>query len=278
LWSTYILEPERDPESARYLADMERIAAASAFVVSQTDEMRAATEERVPSARGRTILLPPAIPPSVPRADATIPVQRLIYTGKFAPFYPVPDLIDAFARIRADHPGLEFHIVGDKVWRPADDHAYADALDERVASVPGVVWHGGLSRTGVARLLAEGGIALSVWDYRFGSHWNDYVVSTKLLDYCAAGLPIVLTRTPVQARILGEDYPLFVDRPEDAEAAIARVLADPDLYRAAAERAWNASRPFTYEAAYQGIAPFIESVKGRGRRGRVRSDEAVPPT
>ena len=265
LWSTYILEPERDPESLEYRAEMDRIAAASAFVVSQTDEMRAATEERVPAARGRTILLPPGIPASVPRADATAPVARLIYTGKFAPFYPVPDLIDAFARLRDNHPGLEFHIVGDKVWRPADNRGYADALDERVASVPGVIWHGGLSRNGVARFLAIGGIAISVWDYRFGSHWNDLVVSTKLLDYCAAGLPIVLTRTPTQARILGEDYPLFVDRPDEAEAAIASVLADPDLYRAAAERCWTAARPFTYEAAYEGLAPFVASVRGRGR-------------
>ncbi len=26
--------------------------------------------------------------------------------GKFAPFYPVPDLIDAYARLREYHPGF----------------------------------------------------------------------------------------------------------------------------------------------------------------------------
>jgi glycosyltransferase involved in cell wall biosynthesis len=267
LWSAYILEPERDPESPEHRHEMNEIAGASVAVVSQTIEMQAATEERVPAARGRTILLPPAIPAAVPRADPGRPVERLIYTGKFAPFYPVPDLVDAFGRIRADHPALEFHIVGDKIWRTAEDHAYADALAERIHA-PGVFWHGGLSRPDVARLLAQGGIALSVWDYRFGSHWNDLVVSTKLLDYCAAALPVVLTRTTTQARILGDDYPLFVDGVDEADAAIRRVLADPALYRAAGERAWASTRPYTYERVHEELAPALDAAAGRASASR----------
>lgn len=261
LWSAYILEPERDAESPEYRAAMEAIAAFSRYVVAQTDQMRAATEERAAAARGRTILLPPAIPSAGPRADDR-PVQRLIYTGKFAPFYPVPDLIDAFARLRAGRPDLEFHLVGDKLWRTADDHGYADALRSRVATVPGVVWHGGLSRAAVAKLLARGGVGLSIWDYRYGSHWNDLVVSTKLLDYCSAGLPVVLTRTVAQESILGADYPLFVDEFGEAEATIGRVLADERLYRDAAERCWHASRQFTYEAVHERLAPYLARRSG----------------
>jgi glycosyltransferase involved in cell wall biosynthesis len=260
IWSAYILEPERDTESPSHLADLGRIARHSARVVSQSEQMQAATEELVPDARGRIILLPPAIPSSVPRADPARVVRRLLYTGKFHPFYPVPDLIDIFDRVRADHPDLTFHLGGDKIWRTQDDTVYADALESRV-KVPGVVWHGGMSRASVANLLASGGIALSIWDYRYGSHWNDLVVSTKLLDYCAAGLPVILNRTEAQQSILGADYPLFVDSIDEVEALVRRLLEDEVLYRTAAERCWTSTRAFTYEAVHERLAPYLDAVK-----------------
>ncbi len=134
--------------------------------------------------------------------------------------------------------------------------------------VPGVVRHGGLSRAAVAGLLAKGGVALSVWDYRYGSHWNDLVVSTKLLDYCAAGLPVILNRTQAQEAILGADYPLFVHTAAEAEALIDRVLRDDDLYRAAGERCWTSSRRFTYAAVHERLAPELV---GAARRGAASS-------
>lgn len=256
LWSAYILEPERDTEAPNYQSDMGVIAAASRYILTQTVEMRTALEDRVPAARGRTIVLSPAVPDATPRAPRTS-VHRLIYTGKFSPFYPVPDLIDAFVNLKAEFPDLAFDLVGDKVLRSEPE--YAEALRTRVGSVDGLHWHGGMSRSDVGRLLAGGGIALSVWDYRYGTHWNDLVVSTKLLDYCAAGLPVVLTRTTVQADILGHDYPLFVSDPTTAEDTIRRVLKDPVLYADAADRCWQAARAFTYEAVFGRLAPYLST-------------------
>ncbi len=257
LWSTYILEPERDLDSAAYLAEMTAIAEASAHVVCQSEEMRALFETVVPAGRGRTILLPPAIPDGVARADPASPVARLLYTGKFHPFYNVPETIDIFGDLRARRPGLEFHVVGDKIWRSPRDRTYALELEARLTGTPGLTWHGAISRAAVADLLAVGGIALSVWDHRHGSHLNDLVVSTKLLDYCAAGLPVVLNRTVAQEAILGADYPLFVDGIDEVEGVLGRVLDDPGLYRAAAERTWSASRPYTYPAVRERLAPFF---------------------
>ena len=257
LWSTYILEPERDFGSSTYLAEMAAIADASEYVVCQSEGMRTMIEHLVPATRGRTILLPPAIPATVARADPARPMRRLVYTGKFHPFYPVPDLIGAFVPLRERYPGLEFHVVGDKIWRTPDDHAYADALEAQLAGTEGLAWHGAISRSAVATLLAQGGIALSVWDRQHGSRWNDLVVSTKLLDYCAAGLPVVLNRTVAQEAILGPDYPLFIDDVDEVSAVIDRLLGDDDLYVAAAERCWAATRRFTYEPVFTRLAPFL---------------------
>jgi galactokinase len=88
---------------------------------------------------------------------------------------------------------------------------------------------------------------------------NDLVVSTKLLDYAAAAVPIVLTRTPTQAELLGEEYPLFVTEVDEALEVLRRVLADGALYRGAAERAFEASRAYTYPAIHELIAPYLRA-------------------
>lgn len=257
LWSAYVLEPER-AESPTYLAEMASIVEASEYIACQSDEMRGLFETLVPAGRGRTILLPPAIPASAPRAEPSIVVPRLIYAGKFHPFYPVPALIDSFIGLRERHPALQFHIVGDKIWRTRDDDQYARELERRLSGTDGLAWHGAMSRGSVAELLAQGGIAMSVWDYRHGSRMNDLVVSTKLLDYCAAGVPVVLNRTFAQEAILGIDYPLFVAGHEEVSDLVERLLGDPRLHREAAARCWEASRAFVYAAVHARLAPFLQ--------------------
>jgi len=259
LWSCYILEPERDIADPAYLAGMTRIAEASRHVVCQSEEMRALLESLVPAAIGKTIILSPAIPvDTVPRPDPGRIVRRLIYAGKFHRFYPVDKMIDAFERLRTDHPDLEFHVAGDKFHRPKGDAAYAAALERRLMDTPGLVWHGGIGRDEVEALLARGGIALSLWDFRHGPGMNNLVISTKLLDFCSVGLPAILSRTAAQEKVLGPDYPLFVTAVDEALPLLRRLLVDPALYREAAERCFTSSRPFTYPAVYAGIAPYID--------------------
>jgi glycosyltransferase involved in cell wall biosynthesis len=261
IWSAYILEPERDPDDPAYQAEMARIARFSRHVVVQSEAMRRLLVSIVPEARDRTIILPPAIPPEPPtRVDPDRIVHRLIYTGKFHPFYPVDRMIDIATDLRASElPDLELHVAGDKIVRLADDPAYAPDLERRLRTTPGVVWHGGLAREASARLLGAGGVALSLWDYRYGSHMNDLVVSTKLLDYAAVGLPVVLTRTATQVELLGPDYPLFVDDLDASMDVVRRALTDPDVYRAAAERTFAASRAFTYPVVFASIAGDLET-------------------
>lgn len=258
LWSTYVLEPENDPKSAAHVRDLTEIAQGSRYLVAQSEEMRALTEAIVPAARGRTILLPPAIP-SAParRADPDRIVPRLIYTGKFSPFYPVRQMVGFYQELRAEIPGLEFHVVGDKIHRPREDPTHAPLLERALTGTPGVIWHGGLPRDEVETLSAEGGVALSLWDYRYGSRMNDLVISTKLLDYASVGVPVVLNRTAAQESVLGPDYPLFVTSLDQVLPLLRRTLTDPGLYREASERTFSGSRAFTYPNAYAGIAPFL---------------------
>ena len=185
-------------------------------------------------------------------------------------------MLDVLTSLRPRWPDLEFHVIGDQFFRPPGDD-YADRLEQALATTPGVVWHGALTRAGTAELLAQGGVALSLWDYRHGSTMNDLVVSMKLLDYCAAGLPVVLTRTAAQETILGADFPLFVDDLDQAGSVIERVLGDEDLYRAAAERCRAGGRRFEYPAVYAGLAPDLEGWPDAALRQYARPKLDGPP-
>lgn len=269
LWSAYVLEPERDVRSMAYRADLAAIAEASRHVLLQSEEMRALFETLVPEAADRLALLPPAIPdePSA-RAPGGI-TPRLIYTGKFHPFYPVAELAETFGRLRRERPELSFHVAGDKIHRLPADPAYAPSIERLLMGTPGLVWHGGMARDDVEALLAEGGVALSVWARDQGPWMNDLVISTKLLDYCSVGLPVVLNRTAAQEGLLGLDYPLFVERVEEVEGLLRRALGDEPLYREAAERCWQASRPYTYRAVHARLAPYLAATVDRGARAAV---------
>ena len=166
-------------------------------------------------------------------------------------------MIDFLTELRAELPDLEFHIAGDKIMPIEDDPGYQARLRSRLETTPGVVWHGSLPRERVIDLLAEGGVALNLWDYAHGPQMNELVVSTKLLDYASVGVPVVLTRTPTQVELFGPDYPLFIDRVADALPLIRRVLMEPDLYRSTGERVFEASRAFTYPAIHRLIAAHL---------------------
>jgi len=259
LWSTYILEPERDVEDPEHLVDLAAIADASEYVVVQSEEMRALFEALVPAGRGKSIILPPAVPPVGPEGRTPAPRrERLIYAGKFHPFYPVTQMVGFLTELRATHPGLEFHVLGDQVFRSPAHAAWADELERALTTTDGVVWHGALSRDEVNRFVGQGGIALSLWDYRHGSRINDLVVSTKLLDYCAAGVPVVCNRTAAQETVLGEDYPLFVREPAEALPLLRRLLEDADLYADAAARCAAAAERYTYPRVHADLAPYLE--------------------
>ncbi|HUQ79166.1 MAG TPA: hypothetical protein VM427_09910 [Patescibacteria group bacterium] len=279
IWSCYVLEPERNTANPDHLADLARIVAGSAFVVCQSEEMRALLESLVPTAFGRTILLPPAIPeaPEVARPDSTVIARRMLYAGKFHPFYPVGDMVRMLTALRVTMPDLEFHVAGDKIRRMPDDPTYAPTLERALSTTAGVVWHGGLSRQAVERLLAEGGVALSLWDYRYGSEINDLVISTKLLDYCSVGLPVILNRTVAQEAMLGPDYPLFVEEPADTVGLLRRVLADPWLYAAAGRWTLEATRRFTYPAVHARLRPYLLGQVGPSRPDPAQDDRPKLP-
>jgi glycosyltransferase involved in cell wall biosynthesis len=258
LW-VYLTDIPQDPLelTERDREELRRIAAASDRVLCQTEQLRSYLEGVVPEVANATILLPPMVPPLFQR-DVTPPagpLRRLFYAGKFAPRWGFVETVAAFTELRRDHPDLELHVAGDKIHNPPEDPDYRPAVEAALERTDGLVWHGGVTRAQVAELLADADIALSA---RHRDLDDSLELSTKVLEYGAAGVPVVLNRVPMHTELLGADYPLFVDDLNGLAGVLADVLNEPQRWERARERVHRVAADFLYDRIAERLEPHLE--------------------
>jgi glycosyltransferase involved in cell wall biosynthesis len=262
LWVYHLSESRPGAEAEQ----LRRIAGCAARILCQTDAILALAEAAVPEHAGKLTLLPPMIPAPatsdpVPRVEPDMPL-KLIYAGKFAPEYEFIEMLETFKRLRRSHPEAELHLVGDKIHNPPDDPTFKPRAEAALAETENVVWHGGVGREQVALLLREADVALSV---RHPMMSRSKELSTKVLEYGAAGCAVLLNRTALYEELLGADYPLFASGGDDALAALKRVWEDPPVRELAAERCKAASEAFTFERVAGKLEPYLTSAAPRIR-------------
>lgn len=205
------------------------IVAHSEFVLCQTPQMEAFLLGLFPAARGRTRILPPMIPPTGRAASVPAPRPfRLAYAGKFAPRWGIEAMFDAFAALHAVQPEAELHVFGDKIHQSSAEHpAFRETVQQRLESDPGVRWHGAVDRLD---LLREIGGMHACWAFRDPAFERDCLeLSTKVLEYAALQVPVVLARSAVNESVFGSDYPLFADSAAQAAALLQRLAEDAAL-------------------------------------------------
>lgn len=232
------------------------LAAGSARLLCQTEAAAEELRRVVPEANGSLLTLPPMIPdlgPPPSRGGAARPL-RLAYSGKLAPEYCWLEIVDAFAVLRTRQPAAELHVLGDKIHRPPEQPDFHERATRALRETEGLHWHGAVPREAVHGLLAECDLALSVRDPGVEAARE---LSTKVLEYGAAGLPVVLNRAPAYERLLGEDYPLFVAGPGDAVRALTGPALDPAVRAAAAAACREASRDFTFGRVAERLAVHL---------------------
>ena len=242
--------PGLTPETA---SELEMIATASRYLLCQTEELRCFLEGSIPAACGKCVLLPPMLAdiPSARGAEAAGTPLRLVYTGKFAPRWNTLEMTELPALLAARGVPSELHMAGDKIHDDAT--GYQQRMREALEG-DGVTWHGGHSREEVMRLAASCDIGLS---WRHPDLDASLELSTKVLEFGALGLPVILNRTPMHEALLGADYPLFAVSLADVTAAAAAAAADPGLYRLAADRTGRASAQFTLDRAAERLRGYL---------------------
>ncbi len=327
LW-TYLTDiPQSVHEmTASAASGLARIAAASRYLLCQTEELRCFLEGNVPEACGKCVLLLPIVPPvdAIPSrhaAGASDPVGdpggadpggadpggadpggadpggadpggadpgggvpvRLVYTGKFAPRWNTYEMTQLPRLLATRGIPAEIHMVGDKIHDDHADPGFSRRMRSALGGTPlanpspppknGVIWHGGQPRHEAMRIAASCDIGLS---WRNPSLDASLELSTKVLEFGALGLPVILNRTPMHEALLGIDYPMFARDLRDVADAVANVVADRPLFQLAARRTGYAAGQFTMDQAVQRLRGYLSQAVPQPGPATAQPATAVP--
>jgi|GEM_PF-2404991 glycosyltransferase involved in cell wall biosynthesis len=189
--------------------------------------------------------------PMVPDANFDLPLGRkrirmaLGYSGKFSPPYMIEEMLEAHRRIRQTRPDATLHVIGDKF----HNRPYVEGFEERVrASLQeeaGVHWHGGVGREEANRLVSEMEVASGWRDPSFDSTVE---MSTKVLEYAALGIPVLMRPARVQRDIFDDDLPIWVTSEDTFVDAYTALIEDAELRRSTAERMREAVREYSFSS------------------------------
>ena len=113
-------------------------------------------------------------------------------------------------------------------------------------AAPGVVWHGGKPRAEAMAIAAAGDIGLS---WRHPELDASLELSTKVLEFGALGLPVIVNRTPMHEALLGADYPLFAASLDDVADVAALAAPTPRSSRWRRSRTAAATQDYTMDRA-----------------------------
>ncbi len=204
-------------------------------------------------------------PPTERSADVPA-APYLIYPGSYSEWHGAGIFVEAFARLRAEHPELRLLFVGNGADRPA--------LERRCAELKldGVEFRDPVEAPRLNTLLTNA--VLSLASLKPGQGY-DYAFTTKIYSSLAAGCPVVFTGTGPTIAFIDEtsrEHPVgvAVDYSTDAvvDALRAAIAAPVDAERRRALSDWARDR-FSIERA-AGIV--VETSTGivaarRARRG-----------
>ncbi|SHI73225.1 hypothetical protein SAMN02745244_00934 [Tessaracoccus bendigoensis DSM 12906] len=202
-------------------AQLREIATRACRMFMQTEDSRSYLESIVPEAAGKTLLMTPTVPDDFfidEPIEADGPL-KLIYSGKHHPDWRTLEMLELPARLAEIGVEATLTVLGDKVSAP--DKVWVKAMRSGLEQPPeSVTWGGGLPREDAVAEISRHDVGLS---WRTSRLDNSLEISTKLLEYAAAGAAPLLNRTRAHEALLGVDYPLFID--DDSTDAVVATLA-----------------------------------------------------
>lgn len=226
---------------------LKHIAQHSRKIFAQTEAARAYWEALVPEAAGKVLLIPPMIPDyafvdesGIQRVDSA--ALRIIYAGKLAREWRTLEMLALPKALR--ELGIDAHldVVGAKFNKAKDDPQWVGKMRsalEQAHSDPesGVTWYGALPRTESIEKIKKADLGFG---WRTAELDSSLEVSTKALEYGAAGAVPIINETEDHQQLWGDDYPFFVradDSIDMVAAKIAQGLSYMDLARRSAKQA-----------------------------------------
>jgi hypothetical protein len=234
----------------------------------QTEEMKNSFLRMLNAAEDKIAILPPMVqdfPPDEPSFKNKNNV--LVYVGKFSNDYYLYESLMAFRKI-TDQKNT-FNIAGDKFH--LDLKVPKEELIAMMESIPGVNWLKGLNREDAGKLVEDSDLGLC-WRSEVIDNERSMELSTKLLEYGRLGKPVLVRRIPIHERLLGADYPFYVNTEEDLLEKIKLAFSAPVLYEKAARKVYEVSLNHSFSEVSRQIRPHLASFTNKNipvaREGR----------
>ena len=224
----------------RILALLERASCAFADRVVVTQDMaRELIEQRgTPTGKIAVVLNGPdeaLFPPQPPRAPRTAGRDdgrfEIVTHGTLLERFGIQTVIDALPTIAAAVPGVRLRIVGE-----GEYHAALEARAARGGVGHLVEFHGWVPVDELADQLRGA-------DLGYVGMLCDNMLSNKLMEYVALGVPVLLARWRLYERYFGDDAVRYF-QPGDAQDLAAAVIAAHEQTRETYARAQRASALF----------------------------------
>jgi len=158
----------------------------------------------------------PGITPAPPYSSNVAREDLVLFVGSLFTRRHVPELIDGFARLAREHPGVRLDIVGDNRTTPRVDFEH---LADRSTAGDRITVRSYVSDEALATLYSRARAFVFLSEYEgFGF---------TPLEALSAGVPIVVLDTAIAREVYG-DAALYVSAPDPAliRAALDRLLHD----------------------------------------------------
>ncbi|MGL5351870.1 MAG: glycosyltransferase, partial [Clostridium sp.] len=184
--------------------------------------------------------------------------NRLIYSGKFAKDWYTSEIINSFVDMAKENCEMNLTVVGN-LFR-ADLNDEKENILNVLNNNNNVNWIKGVNRTKSNALIKDSDIGIA-WRSRNIDNDKSVELSTKVLEYCRAGKPILLNRIKMYENLLGKDYPLFIEDDSEFEEKVKLALTDEIIYKECAEKVHEVGKRYTFSESYKRLHHKLWSFK-----------------
>lgn len=136
----------------------------------------------------------------------------IVYPGSLNWYQGVDVAIKAFARVAGQMPNAQFHVYGAGPSKPdLIQLASKFGLSDRV------LFHASVPATEIAKVMSSADLAIEPKQAR--SRFANEAASTKILEFMAVGVPLIVSRTTVHSYYFNDSMVKFFTPGDDAELA-----------------------------------------------------------